>query len=130
MNHEELFIKNFISKGKKERLQSFFESNQNRWKGLLEIEHFNEKVFDMRYAKQPERENWNAVEILEKLKKFGSTDEAYLISCCQEYDKQIYTLEIAINKIVDLGIGTIISCIPGKLAFYESEFGEQAIFSK
>jgi len=51
----------------------------------------------------------------------NAPDVCYLISESTSLDGKVMPLEEAINKIVGSGIATIVSCIPGELAYYEGE---------
>jgi len=41
--------------------------------------------------------------------------------CISKLDGQELLLESALESVVGNGIGTILSCIPGKLAYFEGE---------
>ena len=125
--HEEKFIDHFVRNEKRKRLKSFFDKDKNRWKGLLEIEHYNEKVLDKRFTKVYENKPFGNKELISILKSKGASNKCYVISNCSDLDEQEMDLTDAINEVIGVGMGTLISCIPGQLAYYEGELGDQVI---
>jgi hypothetical protein len=67
------------------------------------------------------------VTIYRELKTRGAPEDCFVISCSQEIDLKEMSLKEAVNQTEILGCGTIISCIPGALAYYYGEMGEQRI---
>lgn len=63
--------------------------------------------------------NYN--EILNILKTYGAKDICYVISYNKEIDGQYMPLSLALEKAVGYGMPSIISCIPNKLLYFESE---------
>ncbi len=60
-------------------------------------------------------------EILKIFNRHRIDNLCYLISEHASFDGHMMTVNDAVNNIVGNGISTIISCIPGKLAYYEGE---------
>jgi len=54
------------------------------------------------------------------LKRLGAPDNCWVISE-GDLDGQEVNLLAALKEVVGYGMGTLISCIPGRLAYFESE---------
>ncbi|MBN4057132.1 hypothetical protein JYU19_02370 [bacterium AH-315-J21] len=59
--------------------------------------------------------------IEEELKVKGAPSECYVISNDERFDGKLMDLSAALDSATGHGMGTIISCIPGKLAYFEGE---------
>jgi hypothetical protein len=118
---EQQFVEAFVTDDKKQRLMGFFRSSKARWKGLLELEHFHPGIIDARYAHPVSRNDSTPEQIVRLLRQRGAPSECYIFSNCKELDQQFMPLERAIHQIHGIGIGTVVSLIPGRLAFYEGE---------
>jgi len=60
-------------------------------------------------------------DMLRILKSKGAPDICYAISEDNELDGREIPLEEALKFIHGSGIGTLLSCLPGKLAYFEDE---------
>ena len=61
----------------------------------------------------------NHIEML--LKRKGALDSCHVTSSNADIDDREMPLREALRETVGSGFGTIISCIPGKLAYFEGE---------
>jgi hypothetical protein len=61
--------------------------------------------------------------LLAHLKKLGAPADCYLISAVDSLDGQTMNLAAALDAVIGIGVGTLVSCVPGKLALYEGEYG-------
>jgi hypothetical protein len=52
---------------------------------------------------------------------YGAEKTCYVISWDQEIDGKYLPLETVLKRVVGLGMPSIVSCIPGKLAYFEAE---------
>ena len=59
--------------------------------------------------------------ILGLLRSHGAPTECYLISESSDLDGRALPLEEALGEIIGRGMGTLVSCIPGRLAYFEGE---------
>jgi len=59
------------------------------------------------------------------LKGLGAPSSCYLISATAALDGREMPLDEALPEVAKGGWGTLVSCIPGKLAYYYDEFGER-----
>src|SRR6266851_942815 len=53
--------------------------------------------------------------------RFGALEDVWVISDDSTFDSQECDLEEALTHIWGRGIGSILSCVPGKLAYFEGE---------
>lgn len=118
---EQQFVEAFVADGKKNRLLGFLRSSKNRWKALLELEHFLPDVIDARYAQPIPRSSSTPEQIIRLLRERGAPADCYVFSNCKELDQRVMPLEQAIREVHGIGIGTVVSLIPGRLVFYEGE---------
>jgi len=123
IEHEEQTIKAFIRKEVRDRYVSFL-SNQKRRNEILDrLNHC--KDFDERFIQ------WlpSNADIVKILLQAGSPAEVYVISD-SKLDGKLMPLPAAIHETSMSGSGTIVSCIPGKLAYYYDEVGERRALLK
>ena len=59
------------------------------------------------------------------LRGLGAPDTCYLISEDTKFDGKEMELLAALKQIVGYGMGTVISCIPGRLGYFEGELKEK-----
>ena len=59
--------------------------------------------------------------VLQKLKSLGAPDDCWVFG--NDIDGRQMKLEAALDEVIGWRGGTIVSCLPGKLAFFESEDG-------
>lgn len=117
--HEELFFDTFINKDKKKRLKNLLKSKKGRKKIRESLPH--SLIFNPAFIKNIPANQQTKKNITKLLITKNAPPTCYLISEHTSLDRKTMNLEDAINTIVGSGISTIISCIPGKLAYYEGE---------
>ena len=127
-HHEEAFINAFVIPTKRSRFLGFLRNARNRKKFLAELT--TTKYLDLRFA----FELRGALESLRdrveaQLKERGAPETCFLISEYPEFDGQKMLLAEALDRIVGSDVGTFVSCIPGRLGYFESEYGRW-IFQK
>ncbi len=118
-HHEQKLIEVFIIKKKRNRYLQFLNSSKNRRKFIKELAHF--KDFDIRYVASLPENQQNEDGIENNLIALGANKKCQLISEDNTIDTTQMELKSAIHEVLGKGMGTIISCIPGKLAYYEGE---------
>jgi hypothetical protein len=119
MSHEEAFVQAFILPDKRSRYLSMLGSRKRRGGFLDRINHSLD--YDSAFAVPipPAEQTAAAIEAL--LRKRGAPDECHVISSKSDWDAQDIRLREAIDLILGYGIGTVLCCVPGRLAYYESE---------
>jgi hypothetical protein len=118
-NHEEGIIKSFIIPSKISRYLSLIESPKGRAKFLNGLDHFDD--LDSRHIKKISSSQQTAEAIEKLLKSKGAPSSCHVISSNREIDNLDLPLNEALCKVIGLGMGAFISCIPGKLAYFEAE---------
>ena len=129
-DHEQGAIRAFVQRNKQERFLGFLANPKNRKKFTDSLAHFH--WFDPKFATpipwkvDPKLKPWEAHvqgidNIYRLLKSKGAGMTCWVISEDPEIDGQQLDLREALEHVNDRQIGTILSCIPGKLAYFESE---------
>ena len=117
--HEEKFVKSFIAKNRRERYLTKLASKKGRKAITDRLAHNLD--FEMKYAYQLQASQ-HSVKVLEALlKEKGAKGSCYVLSENSKIDGKELLLSEALNEVVGYTMGTVISCIPGILAYYESE---------
>jgi hypothetical protein len=98
-----------------------FASEKNRWQGLLELEHFHSDILDACYAETISHSESNPDSISRFLKRRRAPGDCCVFSNCKELNGHSMGLNEAIRAVHRVGLGTVVSCIPGQLTFYEGE---------
>jgi hypothetical protein len=120
MNPEEATIRAFIQKSKQERCIQFLANPKRRHKFTSELAHF--KWLDDRFAHPiPPPSAHTAQEIASLLRGKGAGRTVHVISEDSDIDGRELDLDEALRHIWGRQIGTILSCIPGKLGYFEDE---------
>jgi hypothetical protein len=129
-DHEQVTIRAFVQQDKQERFLGFLASPKNRKKLTTSLAHFC--WFDQRYAtpiswkvdpnlKLSERHVQGVENIYRLLRSKGAGLTCWVISEDAEIDGRELDLRAALEHVNGRQIGTILSCVPGKLAYFESE---------
>jgi hypothetical protein len=127
--HEEMFARNFIIPAKRERYLSLLEYAKGRSKLVFGLNHCGD--IDMRYATPVPVGQQYVDAILSTLKQKGAPDWCHVMSSNPDTDDQDLPLQVALSGTVGMGYGTLISCTPGKLAYFEFEDpGERYILER
>jgi hypothetical protein len=119
MEHEYQTIRSFVSRQKRARYLEFVANSRTRTKFTHVLAHFRD--IDTRYKRPipPSRQNPREIERILKLK--GAFGFCHAITENPDLDGKDISLEEALEAIVGRGMGAILSCIPGRLAFMETE---------
>jgi len=117
--HERGLILSFIPLERQNRYLELLAKPKRRKDIIASLAHF--KHLDMRYAVQIPPRQQHAPNILQLLKSKGAPETCYALSEDSELDGKEMSLREALASIVGCGTGTFLSCIPGKLAYFEDE---------
>ncbi len=117
--HEEALIRAFVREKRQSRLLALLRSSKGRAKLRAGLAHFPD--LDPRFAQQvpPAQQEPRALEIL--LRGRGAPDVCHLVSESAELDGREMPLRSALEATVGQGFGAFISCVPGRLAYFEAE---------
>jgi len=89
-----------------------------------ELAHFG--WLDPEYAHLLPHGQGFAGPVYELLRSKGAPAECYVVSTWQEYHNRTMPLAEAVEEIVGSMMPSIISCLPGKLAWFEDEYASNA----
>jgi hypothetical protein len=119
MNHEEELIRSFFMPTKRQRYLDFVSKPKTRQKFLRELAHF--KSLDPRYLLAIPRNKQHAKDIALILTQKGAPPLCWVTSEDRRLDGKEMPLSEALSDVVGRQMGTFISCIPGRLAYFEGE---------
>jgi hypothetical protein len=122
MNHEEATIRAFILPTKRDRYLEFLNSPKGRAKFVAELAHF--KHLNPKFAFTIPGIQSNPVSLQQLLVAKGAGPKCWVISENRELDGREMDLEKALKETIGRQMGTFISCVPGKLAYFEDEDGQ------
>jgi len=129
--HEEQLVKAFVIPAKRNRLLFLLEHQQKKRRkvALNSLNHFRD--LDYRFAHRIEPSKQNPADIEQLLRHKGAPTNCYVISDDWDIDGQFMPLKDALVAVVGYGFGTFLSCVPGKLAYFECEgINERYILEK
>lgn len=121
MNHEEALIKAFIDPRRTERYLEIIANPKKRSKFTRDLAHFKSLDPAVMVSIPPSQRNPQRIATLLKAK--GAGTKCWVISENSKLDGQELNLEIALKETVGYQMGTLISCVPGKLGYFEDEDG-------
>lgn len=128
-SHEEQFARSFVVPTKRERYLTLLKSKRGRSKLLDGFNHCRD--LDPRYATLIPSSQQSDPLIEALLRRKGAPESCYVMSDNRDIDGREMSLLSALNKTVGMGAGTFISCIPGKLGYFELEdLGERYILER
>jgi hypothetical protein len=117
--HEKDLIENFIIKERRKRYLNLISSEKGRVKFLQSIDHFNDFDPDSIHNISGNDQTKNGIYRLLHLHQ--KTETICHVISNSKYDKQDFQLHFAINELVGSGISFFLSCVRGKLIYYEGE---------
>ncbi|NIA71705.1 hypothetical protein HBA54_24225 [Pelagibius litoralis] len=119
MDHETALINAFVLPAKRERALDQLANHKRRRKFLESLYHYRD--LDPRYRIDIAPADQQAETIFSLLTKRGASAQCHLISSDRNLDGFDIALSDALAKVVGLGEGTLVSCIPGRLGYFEGE---------
>lgn len=120
---EEEIVKAFFEKQVQERVLHELFSPKKRDQALNRLCHQYEKMLRGKYMTEILPPNSNPKDIYELLKKEGAKNSVYSLSYNEKIDGKELPLLEALKQAVGFGMPSLISCIPGELAYFEAEQG-------
>ena len=117
--HERELVRAFFLPQRKERYLEMLLKPRKRASLTEQLGHF--KHLDYRYAVPIRSNQQHPKEILTLLKAKHAPDLCWAISEDSELDGKEHPLSEALKSVVGYGMGTFLSCLPGRLAYFEDE---------
>lgn len=119
VSHEEALVKAFMDPRRQERYLEFVSKPKKRDKFLSELGHF--KHLNPKYVVSIRPNESDRSGILKLLKGKGAGDRCWVLSENRTIDGHEVDLEDALEITLGRGMGTFLSCLPGRLAYFEDE---------
>jgi hypothetical protein len=130
VDHEEATIKAFVMQEKQKLFLSFISSPVNRRKFTAELANF--RWFDRSFTTSIPWQGNPSLSMFgqqlsginnlsSQLQSKGARETCWVISGDPQIDGQEMGLNAALECAIDCDSGTILSCIPGKLAYYKGK---------
>jgi hypothetical protein len=114
--HEEAFVKAFIQPDRQERFLSFLMDPTKRVKFIREFDHLKTRFLDIRFGMVLTGSSSLSPRIYSTLRKLGAPETCWVMG--GRFDGEEREL---LDALTNSGDGFALSCIPGKLAYLESE---------
>ena len=119
MSPEPAFFQAFVHPSRRQRYVALLGAKGGREKVLSALHHF--KDLDARFCRRIDSARQTPVLILRMLNALGAPPRCHVMSSDRKPDGREWALSGVLQEIVGSGQGAIISCIPAKLAYFESE---------
>jgi hypothetical protein len=117
--NEHALIAAFVKRSKRDRYREILSNPRLRHKFTNRLAHFRD--FDSKYRVSIPSNKLFAGNIAIELQKRHSPSIVFAISEDPALDQKELPLVEALGQVVGRGMGTVLSCIPGRLAFVETE---------
>jgi len=117
--HERGIFLSFIIPARRDRYLEILAKPKRRKDITSSLAHF--KHLDMRHALQIPPRQQHAKELFQLLRSMGAPETCYALSEDAELDGREIPLSEALKEVVGRGMGTFLSCLPGRLAYFEDE---------
>jgi len=118
---EESFVQAFVRSERRDRALFELGSPKRRGDFFNKLSHRFTSILDERFMKAIPAPNSCADDICKLLKAEGAPKTCYVMSSASNVGSQEVPLAEALLKVVGMGLPSIVSCIPGKLAYFEAE---------
>ena len=119
LDSEEALVRAFVVPAKQQRLLELLANPKRRRDALRTLAHFRD--LDTRYTVAITPGQQSAAGISGILRARGAPAACYLVSESADFDGRTMALSDALDAVVGAGYGTLVSCIPGRLGYYEGE---------
>ena len=117
--HEESSIRAFAAPERVERYLTLLRSARGRTKLRSTLAHGFE--LDLRFARQLAGADATPIAVERLLRSLGAPDTCHCLSEDVKLDGRDLALHDALFAVIGHGMGTLISCIPGELGYFEGE---------
>ena len=117
--HEEQLIRSFFLPQRQARYLELLANPQRRPDVLKEFAHFND--LDPHWAVVLPANCNRPITVLKLLQSKGAPARCWATSESRNLDGKELDLLEALKLVVGCGIGSFLSCLPGKLAYFEDE---------
>ncbi len=129
MEHEAALIRAFVLPRKRNRYFQFLNDPMRRETLLRGLDHLQN--LDARYVQRIPPDKQSATDIETLLRRKGAPATCHVVSASRNLDGREMPLLTVLAEVVGCGTGTLLSCIPGRLGYFESEeVGERYLLER
>jgi hypothetical protein len=118
-DEEEALIRSFAISSKQDRFLEMLANPKRRAKATAQLAHF--AWLDPRWIVPIENRMQHPPLINQILRSRGAGETCYILSESSSLDGTHGPLLKTLQEIVGYGMGTLLSCIPGQLGYFEGE---------
>jgi len=119
MNEEATLISTFVNPTKRKHLIETLANPKRRHRATAALAHRDDLDPSAIVPLESAAQTPEAIE--GALRGRGAGEHCHVISENRAIDGKHLTLKSALEKVVGQGMGTLLSCIPGELAYYEGK---------
>jgi hypothetical protein len=119
-DHEQALVR-FLLPSRRDRFRSQLASPRGRQKLRARLAHFADLDHGVCVSPPALSADAERAWVLHELRSSGAPERCYLVCEHPALDGQRLTLSDGLDRVLGQGIGTLISCVPGQLGFFEGE---------
>ena len=119
MNEEVTLITTFVNPSKRKHLIETLANPKRRHRATAALAHRDDFDPTAIVPLESGAQSPSAIESL--LRSRGAGESCHVISENRAIDGKHLPLKSALEKVVGQGMGTLLSCVPGELAYYEGK---------
>ena len=128
-SHEQAFVESFVQRPRRERTLMSLANPKKRGKFVHEFAHHETYLLMHECLRSIKPSQQNPDSIYAILRSLGASNICYVISESSFDGKEMELLPV-LKEVVGYGMGTVISCLPGRLGYFEGELRERYILQK
>jgi hypothetical protein len=128
--HQEAFVESFVRPDRRERISLCLSNRKKRRVFVRELAHHGTYFLAPESLRSIKPSQQNPDSIFAILRGLGAPDTCHLISEDANIDGKEMELLPTLKEVVGGGMGTAISCLPGRLGYFEGELRERYILQK
>lgn len=118
-NEEERLVRSFVVLSRRGRIVQFLSNPKRRAEATSALAHFG--GLDPRWVVVLPKGAQDPRSIERELRRRGAGDTCHVVSENGALDGKRLPLGSALDLVVGRGSGTLLSCVPGSLAYFEGE---------
>ena len=127
--HEQAFVQSFVQRARRERVLLCLANTKKRSKFVHEFAHHGTHILAPECLRSIKPSQQNPDSICAILRGLGAPGTCHVISE-SSFDGEEMELLAALKEVVGYGMGTVISCLPGQLGYFEGEVRERYILQR
>ena len=128
--HEQQFVEFFVQRTRRDRVRLGFANPRKRRKFVREFAHHGTYILAPECLRSIKPSQTNPDSMREILRSLGAPDTCCRLSEDSNLDGVEMPLLSALKTLVGGSMGTVISCLPGRLGYFEGEVRERFILQR